>query len=72
MAKKQLPPEVLEFFRKTGAKGGKIGGKKSLETMTKEERTARAKKASDAARSKAAGNANKKIATDPTKTSQED
>jgi hypothetical protein len=23
MAKKQLPPEVLEFFRKQGAKGGK-------------------------------------------------
>ena len=41
--------EVLEFFRKQGAKGGKIGGKRSLETMTPEERTARAKKASDAA-----------------------
>ena len=52
MAKK-LPPEVLEYFRKQGAKGGKIGGKiggkRSLETMTPEERTARAKKASDAA-----------------------
>lgn len=49
MAKKKLPPEVLEFFRKEGAKGGKIGGKRSLETMTPAERTARAKKASDAA-----------------------
>jgi hypothetical protein len=53
MAKKKLPPEVLEFFRKQGAKGGKIGGKiggkRSLETMTPEERTARAKKASAAA-----------------------
>jgi hypothetical protein len=52
MAKK-LPPEVLDFFRKQGAKGGKIGGKiggkRSLETMTPEERSARAKKASDAA-----------------------
>lgn len=53
MAKNRLPPEVLEFFRKQGAKGGKIGGKiggkRSLETMTPEERSARAKKASDAA-----------------------
>jgi hypothetical protein len=49
MATKKLPPEVLEFFRKQGAKGGKIGGKRSLETMTPEERTARAKKASQAA-----------------------
>jgi hypothetical protein len=49
MARKKLPPEVLEYFRKQGAKGGKIGGKiggkRSLETMTPEERSARAKKA---------------------------
>ncbi len=44
MAKK-LPPDVLEFFRQEGAKGGKIGGKKSLETMTPAERQARARKA---------------------------
>jgi hypothetical protein len=43
---KRLPPEILEFFRKQGARGGKIGGKRSLETMTPEERSARAKKAS--------------------------
>ena len=49
MTKKRLPPEVLEFFRKEGAKGGKIGGKRSLETMTPEQRTARAQKASAAA-----------------------
>jgi len=49
MAKKKLPPQVLEFFRKQGAKGGKIGGKRSLDTMTPEQRSARAKKASDAA-----------------------
>jgi hypothetical protein len=53
MAKKKLPPEILEYFRKQGAKGGKIGGKiggkRSLETMTPEERTDRAKKASTAA-----------------------
>ena len=53
MAKKKLPPEILEYFRKQGAKGGKIGGriggKRSLETMTPAERIARAKKASAAA-----------------------
>lgn len=41
----KLPPAVLAFFQKTGAEGGKIGGKRSLETMTAEQRTARAKKA---------------------------
>jgi uncharacterized protein YdaU (DUF1376 family) len=49
MRKRSLPTEVLEFFRKQGAKGGKIGGKRSLETMTPEERSARAKKASQRA-----------------------
>jgi hypothetical protein len=49
MANKRLPPEILDYFRKQGAKGGKIGGKRSLETMTPDERTARAKKASAAA-----------------------
>jgi hypothetical protein len=49
MAKKRLPPDVLEYFRNEGSKGGKIGGKRSLETMTPEERTERAKKASAAA-----------------------
>lgn len=49
MAKKKLPSEVLEYFRKQGAKGGKIGGKiggkRSLETMTPEQRSERARKA---------------------------
>jgi hypothetical protein len=44
MARK-LPPEVLEFFRRQGAKGGRIGGKRSLETMTPEARSERARKA---------------------------
>jgi hypothetical protein len=48
MAKK-LPTYVLAYFRKQGAKGGKIGGKRSLETMTPAERSARATKASQAA-----------------------
>jgi hypothetical protein len=63
MAKKRLPPEVLKFFRKQGAKGGKIGGKRSLETMTPAERTARAKKAaatSAAVRTKKASGAARK------------
>jgi hypothetical protein len=38
-----------QIKREIGSKGGKIGGKRSLETMTPEERTARAKKASEAA-----------------------
>ena len=46
---KKLPPDVLAFFKEQGAKGGRIGGKRSLETMTAEQRTARAKKASEAA-----------------------
>jgi hypothetical protein len=41
VAKKKLPKDVLDFFKKTGSKGGKIGGKRSLETMTPAERTAR-------------------------------
>ena len=48
MAKK-LPADVLAYFRKQGAKGGKIGGKRSLETMTAAQRSARATKASKAA-----------------------
>jgi hypothetical protein len=38
-----------EIMREIGAKGGKIGGKRSHVTMTPEERSARAKKASWAA-----------------------
>jgi hypothetical protein len=45
MAKK-LPQEVLAYFRTQGAKGGKIGGKRSWAKLTAAERSARAKKAS--------------------------
>ncbi len=45
----KLPAEVLECFREQGAKGGRIGGTRSLETMTAEQRAARAQKASNAA-----------------------
>ena len=46
---KKLPPDVLAYFKEQGAKGGRIGGKRSLETMTAEERATRARKASQAA-----------------------
>ena len=49
MAKKKLPPAVLAFFREQGAKGGRIGGRRSLVTMTPAQRVARATKASAAA-----------------------
>jgi hypothetical protein len=49
MVSKKLISEVM---RQMGSKGGKIGGKRSLETMTPEERSARAKKASIAAAKK--------------------
>jgi hypothetical protein len=37
---------ISEVMQEMGKKGGRIGGKRSLETMTAEERSARAKKAS--------------------------
>ena len=37
---------ISEVMREMGRKGGKVGGKRALETMTPEERSARAKKAS--------------------------
>jgi hypothetical protein len=36
---------IASVMREMGRKGGKIGGKRSLETMTPEERTERARKA---------------------------
>jgi hypothetical protein len=42
MPKKRLPPDVAEYFRKQGSKGGK----KSAAALTPEQRIARAQKAS--------------------------
>lgn len=53
--REQLPPDVLEFFKKQGAKGGKLGGSKAWEGLTPEERSARAKKAVAAREAKKAG-----------------
>jgi hypothetical protein len=36
--KKKLPAAVLEYFRKEGAKGGKIGGKARMDALTAEQR----------------------------------
>ncbi len=36
---------ISAVMREMGSKGGKIGGKRSLETMTAEERSERARKA---------------------------
>ncbi len=46
---KKLPPAVIEFLREQGAKGGRIGGRRTAERMTPAQRVARAKKASAAA-----------------------
>lgn len=41
MSGRKIPPDVTKYLRKLASKGGK----RSLETMTPEERTERAKKA---------------------------
>jgi len=43
--KQKLPPQVLAFFKKHGATGGKIGGAVRAENMTAEERSEAARKA---------------------------
>ena len=46
---KRIPPEVLAYVRKLGKAYGSQGGKKAAKNMTAAERSARAKKASEAA-----------------------
>ena len=41
--KKKLPAAVLEYFRKEGSKGGKIGGKARMESLSAVERKELAK-----------------------------
>jgi len=48
----RMPKEVAEYLRKLGQKYGKLGGQTAATNMTAEERSARAKKASDAAAKK--------------------
>ncbi len=45
MNKEKLPAEVLEYFKKQGSIGGKLGGSKAWENQTAEERSERAKRA---------------------------
>jgi hypothetical protein len=45
----RLPADVLDYFRKQGARGGKIGGKRAAANLTAAERSKRATKASKAA-----------------------
>lgn len=45
---RKLPEDIAEFFQGTGRLGEEIGGKRSLETMTPEERSERAQKAAAA------------------------
>jgi hypothetical protein len=61
MKKEKFPPEVLEFFKQQGAKGGKIGGSKGWEHLSPEERTARAKRAVAAREAKRAASKNAKV-----------
>jgi hypothetical protein len=46
------PKTVSKVMAMLGRKGGKIGGKRSLETMTPEQRIERARKAGKAKRKK--------------------
>src|SRR5689334_21453211 len=59
IVRKKLPAEVIEWFRKQGAKGGALGGSKggkmAAANMTPEQRVARAKKAVAAREAKRAG-----------------
>ena len=45
MGRKRLPPEMREYLAKIGRKGGVVGGKRRLETMTDDERRESARKA---------------------------
>jgi hypothetical protein len=43
--KKKLSPEALEFFRKQGAKGGKLNGQARMKKLTPEQRSEIARRA---------------------------
>ena len=47
--RQQLPEDLMAYYRAQGARGGKIGGKRAAANMTPAQRTARARKASQAA-----------------------
>lgn len=43
--RKAFPPELLEYFREQGRKGGKIGGKARADKLAPEQRSEIARKA---------------------------
>ena len=45
---KRIPKEILDYFKKQGAKGGKAGTEARMEKTTPEQRSAIAKKAAAA------------------------
>lgn len=45
---RKVPTDISEYMAEIGRKGGQIGGKKRLKTMTKEQRSKAAKKAAKA------------------------
>jgi hypothetical protein len=45
MANKRIPPDVLEFFREQGAKGGKLSAEARMRKLTPEQRSEIARKA---------------------------
>jgi hypothetical protein len=53
VAKKKLPPEVLEYFTRMGRKGGLMGGPARAAALTQEERSESARKAVQARWAKA-------------------
>jgi uncharacterized protein (DUF4415 family) len=60
MPKKRLPPDVLEWFRKGGKKGGRLGGLARAAKLTPEQRSEIAKKAVEAREAKRAAAAQRK------------
>jgi hypothetical protein len=53
MARTRIPKEMRDYLAKIGRKGGKVGGKRRLETMTGAERQESARKAVQARWAKA-------------------
>jgi len=68
MERMKIPPEVLAAMAEISRKFGRQGGKKAAHNMTPEQRTARAKKASEAAaRKRTADRLAREHATKPAK-----
>ncbi len=58
----KIPEDVLEFFRKQGARGGKKGHAARMEKLTPEQRSVIAKKAAAASAKVRSARAKKKTA----------